>query len=183
MKFLCFAASNSSQSINKKLVKYAGDILQDILDNPEIEIIDINDYEMPIFSEDRQNKDGIPELAKNFYKKISACDALIISFAENNGSYTVAYKNIFDWTSRIEDIKRNIFQNKPTVYLSTSPGPMGGSRVMETAVSVASRYGVELKGHLSVPSFYKNFNLEQGVISNEEINTTLIALLKTSFYV
>jgi chromate reductase len=45
MRILAFAASSSRNSINKKLVAYAASLLN----NAEIEILDINDYEMPLF--------------------------------------------------------------------------------------------------------------------------------------
>jgi chromate reductase len=116
MKILAFAASSSSNSINKKLVTYAASLLN----NAEIEILDINDYEMPLYSEDKEEELGQPDAAKIFFKKIGAADALLISYAEHNGSYTAAYKNLFDWASRIEP---KVYQGKPMVMLATSPAP------------------------------------------------------------
>ena len=60
-------------------------------------------------------RDGIPELAHDFFDKIGAADAVLISFAEHNGFYTAAYKNIFDWASRID---MRVYQDKPAVLLS-----------------------------------------------------------------
>ena len=50
MKILAFSESSSSNSINKRLVAYAASSLN----NAEVEILDINDYEMPLFSEGRE---------------------------------------------------------------------------------------------------------------------------------
>ena len=50
-------------------------------------------------------------------------DLLIISFAEHNSTYTTAFKNIFDWISRIKDRKH--FGEKPVFVLATAPGPGG----------------------------------------------------------
>jgi len=55
MKIIAFAASNSSNSINKKLATYAASLFQ----GETIEILDLNDYEMPLFSSDRVAKNGI----------------------------------------------------------------------------------------------------------------------------
>ena len=112
MKILAFAASSSSKSINNQLVRYAASQLANQHEDTEIEILDINDYELPLFSEDREVELGQPELAKAFLDKIGNSDTVIISFAEHNGSYTVAYKNIFDWASRINP---KVFQNKDMV--------------------------------------------------------------------
>ncbi|MEP4192505.1 MAG: NAD(P)H-dependent oxidoreductase, partial [Sneathiella sp.] len=98
MKILAFGASSSKKSINKKLASHAASMVQ----NGDIEILDLNDFELPLFSEDKEEELGHPQLAKEFLNKISNADGLIISFAEHNGSYTAAYKNIFDWASRID---------------------------------------------------------------------------------
>ena len=75
-----------------------------------------------VISEDREAELGKPELAQQFFDKLGRGDAIMISFAEHNGSYTAAYKNLFDWTSRID---QKVFQNKPMILLATSPGPGG----------------------------------------------------------
>jgi chromate reductase len=63
------------------------------LESAETQILNINDYELPLFSDNRKEQLGKPELAKDFIEKIATSDAAIISFAEHNGSYTVALKN------------------------------------------------------------------------------------------
>ncbi|MEM9224979.1 MAG: NAD(P)H-dependent oxidoreductase, partial [Pseudomonadota bacterium] len=64
MKVLAFAASNSRASINKQLVGHAINVLtQEIEPNADCELIDLNDYEMAIYSIDRQTEGGIPQLA------------------------------------------------------------------------------------------------------------------------
>jgi len=171
MKILAFAASSSSKSINNHLVSYAARQIKDA----EIEILNINDYELPIYSEDREAELGHPKLAKNFLDKIGNSDAVIISFAEHNGSYTAAYKNIFDWASRINP---KVFQNKPMIMLSTSPGPGGAASVLATATASAPFFDGEVKAKLSVPSFYDNFDIEQGRIINNEINGQLLTAIK-----
>ena len=172
MKILAFAASSSTKSINKKLVTYALSFLQDV----QVEILDLNDYELPLFSEDEEEKIGQPTLAKEFLKKIGESDALIISFAEHNGSYSVAYKNIFDWCSRIET---KVFQGKPMILLSTSPGRRGGSSVLAAAVKSASSFAGKVKASLSVPSFNKNFSLESNTLINKELQNQLEIAVKS----
>ena len=170
MKILAFAATSSTKSINNKLVRYAASLIEDA--GSDTEILDINDYELPLFSEDREAELGQPELAKIFLDKIASSDAIIISFAEHNGSYTVAYKNIFDWASRINP---KVFQNKPMIMLATSPGPGGASSVLATAVTSAPFFDGEVITSLSVPGFYDNFDIEQGRINNDEINAQLVS--------
>lgn len=171
MKILAFAASNSKNSINKQLVTHAVNFLKD----HQTEIIDLNDFELPIYSIDRENDQGIPELAQKFFDKIEQADGLIISYAEHNGSYTAAFKNIFDWASRINS---KLFSGKKMIILAASPGPGGAKNVLTTAANSAPHFGADLLGSLSVPSFKENFDSEQGILTNQELAQSLQYLLK-----
>lgn len=171
MNVLAFAASSSQQSINHKLVSYAAKLIKDDCDEAKIDIIRINDFEMPLFSVDRENELGQPPHAKAFYKKISESDVIVISFAEHNGSYSAAYKNLFDWTSRIDT---KVFQNKSLLLLSTSPGPGGAATVLNQAVTSAPFFLGNVKASLSVGSFFDNFDDQTNTITNDELNQKLI---------
>lgn len=170
MKIIAFAGSSSSTSINKQLVTYAAGLVS----GAEVEVLDLNDYELQLFSVDREKELGQPEKAKAFLAKIAACDGLIISLAEHNSSYSAAYKNLFDWCSRINP---KVFQDKPLVLLATSPGKRGGATVLAAAVDSAPRFGARLKGSLSIPSFDQNFDPVRKVLINEELRATLTALV------
>lgn len=160
MKILAFAGSTSSTSRNRELVKY---VLKSFKDD-EINLIDLNDYEMPIFSVDREKK-GYPEEAKKFLKNIEECDAIICSLAEHNKIYSAAFKNIYDWASRIE-VK--VWQGKPMFLMATSPGGFGGGNVLEHAKKFFPGFGADIKETFSLQKFDENFDLEKGEISNKE---------------
>ncbi|MEP2978908.1 MAG: NAD(P)H-dependent oxidoreductase [Lentilitoribacter sp.] len=171
MKVLAFAATNSKNSINKQLVTHASEVLKSDFDtNADIEILDLNDYEMPIYSPDREKADGVHPLAQKFFDKITDADALIISFAEYNGNYTSAYKNVFDWASRI---KMQVFQDKPTLHMSASLGPNGGASVISIANNSASFFKAELKASFSVGPFSEKFDSEKGVLKDAELSEKL----------
>jgi len=170
MRLIAFAASNSSVSINQQLATYAASLA----DGVEVEMLDIHDYEMPIYRHDREEADGIPHTAQEFLTKIGSADALIISFAEHNGNYTAAFKNLFDWCSRLG---REIWQGKPMLLLSTSPGGRGGMSVLDIASAAAPRFGGEVIGRLSVPSFGENFDSEAGKLVDKELDTQLRELV------
>ena len=167
-KILAFAASNSSNSINRQLVEYAASLI----DAVEIETLDIHDFEMPIYRADREVEQGIPQFAHDFLGRLAAVDGLLISFAEHNGSYPAAFKNLFDWCSRIG---RDVWQGKPMVLLSTSPGAGGAARVLEAAASAAPHFGGEVRATLSVPRFFESFDVAAGKLKDEEIDAQLRA--------
>ena len=173
MKILAFAGSTSSTSINRELVKF---VLKSFQEN-EINLIDLNDYSMPVFSVDLEKK-GFPEEAQQFLQQIEDCDVIICSLAEHNRSYAAAFKNIFDWASRI-NVK--VFHDKPMFLMSTSSGGYGGGNVMNEAKKFFPNFGADIKETYSLPKFYENFDLESGVINPEmlqELNDK-IKLFKT----
>ena len=92
-KILTIGASSSSKSINRIFANFAAKSLGI---ECEIKELVLTDFEMPIYSEDKQNNSGIPKKAIDFKKEIYQADALVISLAEHNGSYTAAFKNIYD---------------------------------------------------------------------------------------
>lgn len=175
MKILAFAASSSKKSINKKLVTYAASLLEKARNDVSVDILDINDYELPLFSQDKEEELGQPDLAKAFYQKITDADGIIVSFAEHNGSYAAAYKNLFDWTSRID---AKVFQGKAMILLATSPGQGGAGSVLSAAEASAPFFGGDVKGTLSVASFYDNFDSEKNEISNADIDQKLRSTLE-----
>jgi NAD(P)H-dependent FMN reductase len=116
---------------------------------------------MPLFSVDKE-KNGFPSQAHQFLKEIENCDAIICSLAEHNRNFTVAFKNVFDWASRI-NVK--VFQNKSMLLLTTSPGKFGGGNVMNIAKNTFPQFGADIKATFSLPSFYENFDMNKGVVN------------------
>lgn len=170
-KIIAFGASSSKTSINKQLATFAANQFQ----NASVEILDLNDYEMATYSVDKEKENGIPQLAQDFYTKLGTADLIVISFAEHNGAYSAAFKNVFDWTSRIN---AKTFQEKPVLLLSTSPGPRGGSSVLEIAKNRFPFQGAVVKGSFSLPSFNDNFDAEKG-ITNEDLKNQLLEIVNS----
>lgn len=165
---LAFAASNSSVSINHQLVTYAASLLGDA----QVETLDIHDFEMPIYRHDREQADGIPQLAHDFLARIADADGLIVSFAEHNGLYSAAFKNLFDWCSRIG---RDVWHNKPMVMLATSPGGGGAARVLNLAETAAPHFGGNVVASLSVPNFNDVFDSDAGRLTDADLDAQLKA--------
>jgi NAD(P)H-dependent FMN reductase len=170
-KILVFAGSSSKTSINKQLAVYAAQQFQ----NAQLDILDLNDYEMPVFSVDKEKENGIHNLAQDFYNKIGNADLIVLSLAEHNGAYASAFKNILDWTSRINN---KTFQQKPMLLLATSPGARGGSTVLDIASKRFPFQGAEVKGTFSLPTFFENFDADHG-ITNPELKHQLLEIIHT----
>ncbi|SHE95606.1 NADPH-dependent FMN reductase [Chryseobacterium takakiae] len=167
MKILAIAGSNSETSINKLLVTYAASLIQ----NAEVEVVDMNEFEMPIYKHQREVESGVPQEAKNFAAKIDAADMLIISLSEHNGTYSSAFKNVFDWTSRIKD--RAVWNEKPMLLMATAPGARGGLGVLEAAEKRFPLHGGNIVDTFTLPFFNDNFDKSAQKISNEEKDSEL----------
>ncbi|MFY0626911.1 MAG: NAD(P)H-dependent oxidoreductase [Reichenbachiella sp.] len=159
-KIVAFGASNSSTSINQKLAEWTANQIGDT----EVKVLNLNDFEAPIFSTDRENQDGIPKAIQNFKNEINEADGLVISLAEHNGNFTTAFKNIYDWMSRMD---RSVWNDIPMFLMSSSPGPGGGAGVLNLAQKGFNYAGGNIVASFSLPSFYQNFSPEG--ISNDDI--------------
>lgn len=154
-KIIAFGASNSKQSINKKFAAYVANKLE----NVEVQLLDLNDYDLPLYSSDLEVLSGVPAQAIAFKKLIENCDGLVISLAEHNGMVTAAFKNVWDWASR-EEMK--IWQDKPMFLLSASPGGRGAANVLRTVKDLLPHFGGNVLADFSLPSFHENFS-EAGI--------------------
>lgn len=159
-KIIAFGASNSKESINQQLAEYAAGMLE----NAQVEMLDLNDFEMPLYGIDKEKANGIPEKAHIFLNKIRETDGLIISFAEHNSSFTVAYKNVYDWVSRIEG---NVWQEIPMLIISASPGGRGGISALEHAHAIYARRNKNLIKGLALPNFHDNFVPGKGIVDQD----------------
>lgn len=169
-KIIAFGGSSSKNSINKKLATYTAHLFQD----STIEVLDLNDFEMPVFSIDKE-ENGFPKEAQNFLNKIGDADLLVVSLAEHNGAYSAAFKNILDWASRING---KVFQEKKMLLMATSPGARGGESVLEIAKDRFPRHDANLVGTFSLPSFHENFDEANGII-NEELKNKLLKIVNS----
>lgn len=162
---LAFAGSNSKTSINKQLAVYASSLM----DNVKTTVLDLNDFELPVYGIDLENDHGIPNNAHKFLEHIKSSDGIILSLAEHNGAYSTAFKNLFDWLSRVE---QKTFMEKPMLLMAASPGGRGGQSVLNMANDRFPRHNANISGRFSLPLFYDNFS--EGKIINEDVNSQLL---------
>ncbi|WP_025739702.1 NADPH-dependent FMN reductase [Aquimarina pacifica] len=171
-KILAFAGSNSSTSINNKLVKF---VASEITEH-NVRTIELIDYELPMYSEDEEKNNGFPGILMALNQQISDVDALLISVNEHNGSLGAFFKNMIDWLSRLN---RNFLEGKKVLLMSTSPGKRGGASALEFAKTVFPRFGAEIVDSFSFPSFYDNFSEESNKVTDETLSLGLKEVVST----
>ncbi len=82
---IVFAGSSSRKSINKELANYAASLLDEV----QFQLLDLNDFPLPLFSVDVEQEVGFPKAAQDFLTILKHSDGILLSLAEHNGSYTV----------------------------------------------------------------------------------------------
>lgn len=168
-RIVLIAGTNSSSSINRTLLQYAASKLKSV---SLFELL-MSDYELPLYGIDYEKQRGIPSLAHKFKKEIRSCDGILIALAEHNGAYTVAFKNILDWVSRIEP---DVWLKKPMLVMATSPGQRGAKGVLEMFYSRYSLGNENLLGKFSLPTFSTNFEMDQNLLKEpyeSELNSLI----------
>lgn len=162
---IVLGGSNSKKSINKELAIYAADQLKDVV----LTVVDLNEFKLPLYGIDLETEEGIHEEAKRLSGVFDWADGFVVSLAEHNGAYSAAFKNAFDWLSRING---KVWREKPLLLLATSPGGRGGQTVLNLAAGSFPHLGAKVTGSLSVPTYFDNF--KEGELVDGPIKQNLL---------
>ena len=100
-------------------------------------VFDLRALALPVYDGDLEAAQGVPDGALALQAALLESDAVLLVTPEYNGFPTPLVINAFDWLSRIPATDQHpagltATANKPVALLSTSPGPLGGLRAMNT---------------------------------------------------
>lgn len=126
-QFILMGMSSRKDSLNKKLILCAQKILSGQFSDSNFEVLQINDFNFPIFDEDLETKSGIPENVNSLSQKISNSQGIIFSTPEYNGMMPAIFKNLIDWVSRVRPLP---WSEKQILLLGASPGALGAIRAL-----------------------------------------------------
>ncbi len=169
-KILAFAGSNSSTSINQRLLDHITGRIQ----GHEIKMLQLTDFPLPVYDEDIEKESRIPMNAKIIHNHILDHDALIIAVNEHNGTASAFFKNIIDWLSRNQ---KNFLEGKKILLVSTSPGKRGAKGSLDYCRDIFGRFGGDVIESFSFPSFQDNF--EDAKVTNEVLDMGIEDVLTT----
>ena len=130
-KILAFAGSLRKESLNKKLIKVAVKGAQEA--GADVTLIDLKDYPLPIYDQDIEDSQGLPENALKLKELMFKHDGFLLACPEYNSSMSAVFKNVIDWTSRLatkDEVYLSCFIDKAVGLMSASPGPFGGLRAL-----------------------------------------------------
>lgn len=157
-KILAFAGSARKDSYNKKLAAVAAKGASDA--GADVTLIDLADYDMPIFNEDHEAAEGMPTGAQEFKELLKSHDGFIICSPEYNSSYSALLKNSIDWASRMEEGEKPLeaFKGKTALILAASPGALGGLRGLVNLRMLLQNIGIfVLPGQKAVVKAHEKF--------------------------
>ena len=128
-KILVLPGSTRTGSHNVKLAALA--IKELVLNDVEVTRISLVDYELPLYEDGLEMKDGPPANAVKLKQMIMAHHGVFIASPEYSASVTPMLKNAIDWVSRVRergDPTYAAFKDRVFAIASTSPGRSGGLR-------------------------------------------------------
>ena len=127
-RILAFAGSLRKDSYNKKLVAIAAQGARDA--GADVTLIDLADYPLPLFDEDCEREQGMPENGKKLKQLFLEHDGLLISSPEYNSGFSAVLKNAIDWVSRSAPGEKPLsaYVGKTAALIAASPGGFGGLR-------------------------------------------------------
>jgi len=158
-RILAFAGSIRRESFNKKLVALAAQGAREA--GAEVTLIDLKDFPLPLFDQDLEAEQGMPENGKKLKKLFIDHDGLLIASPEYNSSVPAVLKNAIDWVSRPAPGEPSLvaFRGKVATLMSASPGALGGLRGLVHVRSILGNIGViVLPDQIAVAQAHEAFN-------------------------
>ena len=175
---LAFAGSVRKDSFNKKLMRIAADgALQS---GVNVTVIDLKDYPLPLFDQDLEAAEGLPENARTLKKLFIDHDGILIASPEYNSSITPVLKNTLDWVSRSEPNEAPLaaYRGKVAALVSASPGALGGLRGLVHLRSILGNIGViVLPDQIAIPKAHDAF-AEDGSLKDAKQQANVLELGK-----
>jgi chromate reductase, NAD(P)H dehydrogenase (quinone) len=178
-RILAFAGSLRRESFNKKLVSIAARAARDT--GAEVTLIDLRDFPLPLFDQDLEAGQGMPENGARLKELFTDHDALLIASPEHNSSVTAVLKNAIDWVSRPAPGEPPLvaFRGKVAALMSASPGALGGLRGLMHLRSILGNIGViVLPDQIAVARAHEAFRLD-GSLTDPKQQAGVEALGKT----
>ena len=117
------AASTRRASLNGALARQIADHLS--ASGHPVDLIDLTDYEMPLYHGDLETDQGIPAATIALAARLATSSRLVITSPEYNGSFPALLKNTIDWLTRAD---RSVLSHLDIHLAAASPGRLGGSR-------------------------------------------------------
>ncbi len=168
-RILAFAGSTRKESFNVRLIHIAAEGARSA--GADVTVLDLNDYPLPLFDQDLEQEQGMPENAAKVKQLFLDHDGLLIASPEYNSSITPLLKNTIDWVSRPAEGESPLaaYRGKVAALMAASPGGLGGLRGLVHVRSILSSIGViVLPDQIAVSRAFEAFDDEGQLKDNKQ---------------
>ena len=168
-RVLAFAGSSREDSFNKKLIRIGSRGVEAA--GLECTLVDLRDFELPLYDGDLEARDGLPEAAVRLRQLLSEHEGLLIASPEYNGSISALLKNTIDWTTRSPQASPDLSPYAGTVaaLMAASPGPLGGMRGLLVVRNLLTNLGVTvLPSQLALRQAVKAFDENSELVEERQ---------------
>jgi NAD(P)H-dependent FMN reductase len=173
-RILVFCGSLRSGAYSGKTADAAQKALA--LQGAEVTRISLGDYPLPIFDQDLEKQEGIPDSAMKLARLMGRHDGLLIATPEYNGSLPPLLKNTIDWVSRVRRDGNRVlkpFSGKAAALCSSSEGQFAGIRAINHLRAVLVRCQVDvIVPECSVPRGGEAFD-DNGELRDERLRRVM----------
>jgi chromate reductase, NAD(P)H dehydrogenase (quinone) len=159
------ASSGNNMKLALKLQELA------IEQGSKVELIDLVDLNLPLYSTKEEEKNGVPTQVKELASKILDLKAFIIIAPEYNGVIPPVLNNAMAWTSRSTKDWRDAF-NEKAVGLATHSGG-GGTKGLQAMRMMFQHLGANVIAREILTTYEKPLN-------EHTANNMIIQLIKLS---
>jgi chromate reductase len=170
-RILVFGGSLRIESYNQKLAALAAEAAHQ--SGAEVTLISLRDFRLPLFDEDLEEEEGMPEAARKLKELFVNSDGFVIASPEYNSGITGALKNTIDWVSRAESEEEPpllAFKGKSAAILAASPGGYGGARSLLQLRTLLENIRVDvIEGEVTVPKAYEAFTEEGRLVDGSKM--------------
>lgn len=181
---ISFAGSTRRDSFNKKLARYAVDIVKDL--GSTAEFIDLRDYALPLYDGDIEQEQDYPSSALKLKEILKQSDGWLIASPEYNSSISAVLKNTLDWVSRSSEAGTDLspFTGKVVALVAAAPGKLGGLRGLVHLRAILSNLGmIVIPNQLAIPSAMNAFSDDGKLVESwqdEQFRDVVTTLVDTS---
>jgi NAD(P)H-dependent FMN reductase len=140
------------------------------------QIIDLKEYDFPVFSETLKNQKNPTKKVLDFAEKIKLSDGIIIVTPEYNGGYPASLKNAID-------VLYSEWRHKPVAIVTVSAGPFAGSQVLlSLQFTLWKMKAWTITEQFSVPNVEENYDETGNAINKSTSEKLAEAFVKELFW-
>ena len=174
-KLIGIAGSLREGSVNRALLRAAAQVM------PSESSLDLGTINgIPLYDEDLESADGVPEAVTALQDQIAAGDGLIIATPEYNNAMPGVLKNAMDWLTRPPSEIGRVFRDRPVAVIGATPGGFGTVLAQLSWLPVMRTLGVRLwtGGRMQVSKAGAVFD-ENGEMVDEDVRDRLRVFMES----